>query len=87
MDQTRRVGGMDTQAFVAFCDDMCGLIEGVQHIEGTNEHRVISPVGVKLREWMDQLDSTSYLSRCTNLSIGRLSIRSMILFIGNKAVC
>ena len=26
-----RLGGTDAQAFAAFCDEMCGLIEGVQH--------------------------------------------------------
>jgi len=37
----RRVGGTDADAFAAFCDEVCSLIEGVMHIPGTDDHRVL----------------------------------------------
>lgn len=36
--KTCRVGGTDTTAFASFCDEICTLIDGVQHIAGTDEH-------------------------------------------------
>ena len=37
----RRVGGTDADAFATFCDEVCSLIEGVMHIPGTDEHKVL----------------------------------------------
>ena len=39
--RVRRVAGTDAEAFAAFCEEMCGLIEGRQYIAGTDDHQVI----------------------------------------------
>lgn len=39
--RVRRVAGTDAKAIAAFCEKMCGLIEGPQYIAGTDEYQMI----------------------------------------------